>query len=68
MSQDFIIATHSQENGADFALKVISDNFHDGGHSLKHFGLPKPLMHSAEVVTKYETYTLGSVRLEQTGL
>jgi hypothetical protein len=56
LARDFILSTHSEERGVDLTLKAISDNVHDGGHSLKDFGLPEPLIRSPEVVTEHETY------------
>lgn len=56
LAQDFIISTRSQERSIDCTLKAISDNVHDGGRSLSHFGLPEPLFHSLEVVTEQEQY------------
>jgi hypothetical protein len=56
LAQDFVLSTHSEERGVDNALKAISDNVHDGGRSLTHFGLPEPLFRSPEVVIEQELY------------
>ena len=56
-AQDFIITMRSQERGLDEALKAISENVHDGGHSLTFYGLPEPVMRNREVVVEQETYS-----------
>ena len=63
LARDFIISTRSEERGIDMALQAISDNVHDGGRSLKQFGLPEPLRRSPEVVIEQETYSSRSHEL-----
>ena len=66
LARNFIVLTRSEERGIDMALQAISNNVHDGGRSLKQFGLPEPLRRSPKVVIEQETYSSHSRELRDT--
>ena len=56
LAQDFIQRNHSHERGINQALQSIGDFLHDGGRSLKQFGLPEPIFRAAELVAELDAF------------
>jgi PIF1-like helicase len=56
LAQDFIMQTHSQEQGVNMGLLALASSFQDGGRSLSQFGLPQPIFKCPEVVSEQEAY------------
>lgn len=64
-SNDYQRSTQDEEQRMNLTLQNIQDLLRDSGRKLSHFGLPDPILRSAEVLAELEPYQHRRLQLQQ---